>query len=466
MEGERIGEALTVIRAAVIEMQRHAETAKREPAGGDSESAALGAIQEAGRRAVAELRRLLGLLRTPAPAQEEQATRTRVRSPWRADSLIALGVTLLTAGEAAVWLTVAPDEFDPGYGPASVALSTALAATLALRRTDTTVACLLGTAPVTVAVAFSIPLVQGVGLAVTLALLAWTVGVTGRPRPYAALSVLALATLLQVFLLNEPGNVPMTAGAVVLPLVAGHLWAEQEREERSLLADAARLRATQQAAADEAVRAERLRLARELHDVVSHAIGVMVLQAGAAESLRARDAAAARTALAEVRSAGTQALSELDVLFGLLDAGAVGPPGLAATAPSTDLHGALAALVERVGGGGMRVDLVVDAGLAVDRATAATAYRVAQEALTNATRHAPGSTVRVSVFRDDEVLEITVEDDGPGGAPDEGGGFGLVGLAERVRAAGGTLATGPRRCGGFAVTARLPAARLDEELPA
>jgi signal transduction histidine kinase len=234
----------------------------------------------------------------------------------------------------------------------------------------------------------------------------------------------------------------------------GQLWRNRQREERTSLDAAAGLRAHHAAVADRAVRDERLRLARELH-VASHAIGVMVLQAGAADAQRTRDPDAARAALDAVRTSGAQALAELAVLFGLLDAGAIGAPRLAATAPASDLAGAVCALVDRVRTAGIDVALVTRGDLTEDLVPAGTAYRVVQEAITNAARHAPGSRVQVQLIRDGPSLLIDVRDDGPG--PHQlTGGFGLAGLAERVQAEGGQVAAGPRPRGGFAVSARLP----------
>jgi signal transduction histidine kinase len=207
------------------------------------------------------------------------------------------------------------------------------------------------------------------------------------------------------------------------------------------------------------VREERLRLARELHDVASHAVGAMVLQAGAALALRERDPGGARAAIRTVQAAGSEAMAELTTLFGLLDAGAVGPAGHAAPPPGHDLG----ALATRMRAGGLAVELTGETRLPADPLLAATAYRVVQEALTNAARYAPGSRVEIAVDdAADGLVVVTVADDGPGTAPQAGGGFGLVGLAERVRALGGELSAGPRPGGGFAVEARLPVAALEE----
>jgi signal transduction histidine kinase len=154
------------------------------------------------------------------------------------------------------------------------------------------------------------------------------------------------------------------------------------------------------------------------------------------------------------------------VLFGLLDAGAVGPAGLAAPEAERDISRALTALADRMRGGGLAVTVTVAEPLPDDPALAATAYRIVQEGLTNAARHSPGSHVEVILATADGSLEVTVRDDGTGprraDAAHEGGGFGLVGLAERVRALGGELAAAGAPGGGFALTARLPIGERDK----
>jgi signal transduction histidine kinase len=297
--------------------------------------------------------------------------------------------------------------------------------------------------------------VNGFEAAIVPALLAWTAGVDGRTRSYAALLAWLAAGLAAVRVL-DPGNEAILVALVGAGAGAGHLWATRRAEERASLAAVDRLWTRHAEAAQTAVRGERLRLARELHDVASSAIGVMVLQAGAAEALRERDPVGARAALAAVRAAGAQALSELAVLFGLLDGGAVGAPGLAGTAPAGDVAGAVRDLVQRVRSGGLDVALSVRGDLTGELAPAGTAFRVVQEALTNAARHAPGSRVEVVLAREGDRLSVEVRDDGPAVPVAAGGGFGLVGLAERVRAEGGSIAAGPGPAGGFTVHAQLP----------
>jgi signal transduction histidine kinase len=210
------------------------------------------------------------------------------------------------------------------------------------------------------------------------------------------------------------------------------------------------LEAAQQA--ELAASRERARIAREMHDVVAHGLSVMVVQADGARYAAAADPASVVPALETISSTGRGALTEMRQMLGLLrtdeDAGVRPQPGLAG----------IPALLEEARSAGV----VVDASLpAADRdvpdGVGLTAYRLLQEALTNVRKHAgPGAHVEVRVTVDDEV-SVDVRDDGRGAsASDDGKGLGLLGMRERVAAHGGSFAAGPRRGGGFEVSARIP----------
>jgi signal transduction histidine kinase len=445
------GDALAVIRRAVERMRGDALAAEAE-----LDPRRLAAIQEGGHAAVAELRRLLGLLRADGEPVVEHTAPTRAHA--HAEVLVAAALMALALVDVAAWSS--------GSAAGSITLTLAFAATVALTRLDAAVACLAAAVPSLIAVAVDAPLVYGFSTALACGVLAWSAAADGRARSLAALIVLVVLTLV-VVRADSPGNEGILAVSFALTAVAGHAWGRRDREGAAALAAAAQLLAEQELAAERAVRAERLRLARELHDVASHAVAAMVLQAGAALALRERDPNAARAAIRVVQASGTEALSELSVLFGLLDAGAVGPAGLAAPPDEPDIADAIAALAERMRTGGLDVATTVAAGAAGrDPVLVATTHRIVQEALTNAARHAPGSRVEVVVGVDRDWLDVTVRDHGAAapGTVAEGAGFGLVGLAERVRAIGGELAAGPAPGGGFAVTARLPVAARQEAL--
>jgi signal transduction histidine kinase len=442
------GEALGVVRAAVDRMLCDADDAAR-----DLDPRACAAVQASGRRAVAELRRLLGLLRSeedpPTGRPSDDAPERGGHSgsaPQPRDVLVALaamGVVLLDlAVIGAAW--------------PSVALMLAACGGLALVRTEPAGACAVAAAASGGALVVDRPLAHGFTSVVLAVLLAWGTAASGRRGALAALGVWTLLTLVEIRV-HEPGSEALLLALVLVGAVSGCVWSARRSDESASRATAGRLRAAQAVAADRAVRAERLRVARDLHDVASSGIGVMVLQAAAAEVQAEREPAAARRALDAVRTAGLQARTELSLLFGLLDAGAIGAAGLAGAAAVDDLPAALTTLATRMRSGGMDVTLEIGTVPIPHAGRAATVYRVVQESLTNAARHAPGSRVHVRLVSDGDTLTISVEDDGPGAPADTpGAGFGLVGLAERVRGDGGRVEVGTRPGGGFGVAARLP----------
>jgi signal transduction histidine kinase len=258
---------------------------------------------------------------------------------------------------------------------------------------------------------------------------------------------------------NDPETIRGGSGALlsqlwwdlvlfVAPLVGGVVAGS--RRARTLATEKALVEAEARAAVGE----ERTRIARELHDVVTHHVNLVVLQAMAASAQLDRDPEEVREPLRVIERSGREALTEMRRLLGVLrDEDAERPlspqPGV------TDVE----ALVGSARQAGLSVGLAVSgtprrlpAGLAL------TVYRIVQEALTNAARHAAGSRVGVSLRYEPEALDVAVVDNGgrpvEQGAPP--GGRGLLGMRERVAVFAGTLETGPAPDGGFAVHARLP----------
>jgi signal transduction histidine kinase len=325
-----------------------------------------------------------------------------------------------------------------------------------------------------------------------------------------AIAVVSLTTLIAATGLgNELPRFPgrLTAVFAIFPAVAAGLGI---RELRRRLADStARLsRAADEAAAAtaRALAAERARIASELHDVVTHNVSVMIVQAGAARKIMASSPADAEDALLAVESTGRYAMTELRNLLGLLSpaadggdwgsCGALAPgvPSPGALAGARELPGAAAGagapvaavlrpqpglseldtLIGRVSGAGLPVELQVSgAPRPLPPGAGLAAYRVVQEGLTNVLRHAGGTSACVRVCWDDQ-LEITVSDDGrdivpygldgargldgptAGGEHAGGPGRGLLGLRERLALYGGELAAGPRPEGGWRLRAVLP----------
>ena len=212
--------------------------------------------------------------------------------------------------------------------------------------------------------------------------------------------------------------------------------AEQEREERALAA----------------VADEQARIARELHDLVGHSVSLMTVQAGAVRRLLSPEQQREREALEIVEQTGRQALAEMRRLVGVLRR----PEEAPALAPQPSLE-YLEGLVANVREAGLPVELRID-GHATELPPGIdlTAYRLVQEGLTNALKHAQATRADVLVRYGDDDIEIVVSDDGRGAGSGDGGGHGLVGMRERVSVYGGEFESGPRPGGGYALRARLP----------
>ena len=209
----------------------------------------------------------------------------------------------------------------------------------------------------------------------------------------------------------------------------------------------------QETAARDAISQERQRIARELHDVIAHSVSVMTVQTGAVRRLLLPEQEKEREALLSVEATGRQALTEMRRLVGLLKEDTVMP--MYAPQPSMKT---LDILVGTVREAGLPVELSVEGqqqelAPGVDLA----AYRVVQEALTNALKYAGPARAWVTVRWASDEIELEVENDGKGDAGEgDGGGHGLIGMKERVAVVGGTLESGPRNGGGFVVKARIP----------
>lgn len=219
---------------------------------------------------------------------------------------------------------------------------------------------------------------------------------------------------------------------------------------------AERAERTREEEAGRRVAEERLRIARDLHDVVAHHIALVNVQAGVAAHVMDRRPDQAKEALAHVREASRSALNELRATVGLLRQS--GDPE-APTEPAPGL-GVLTELVTTFRQAGLTVEVArADDGPAPPAAVDLAAYRIIQESLTNVRKHAgEDARAEVSVVRVGATLEVTVLDNGtaPAAPEDDGGGHGLIGMRERVAALGGALTAGPRYGGGFRVQAILP----------
>ncbi|WP_430787716.1 sensor histidine kinase [Actinoplanes sp. G11-F43] len=247
---------------------------------------------------------------------------------------------------------------------------------------------------------------------------------------------------------------------LAIPVVVwwiGHGARQLEVTNRRLAEATEELRRGQADLARRVVVDERVRIARELHDVVAHHMSVISVQAGLARYVLRSDPETAHGALDAVLTTSTEALDELRRMLGLLRLGReADEPDTRQPLPGLE---GLPDLTARVAGAGLPVTLDVE-GTArpLPQGIALTAYRIVQESLTNAIKHAGPARAVVLVRFEAEALTITVTDDGPGNttAPAPGGGHGLIGLRERAALYGGTLTSGPHGTRGFRVSARLP----------
>ena len=248
---------------------------------------------------------------------------------------------------------------------------------------------------------------------------------------------------------------PLAEMMTLGPWLVGRVVRSRRKLAEQLHARNEELRAEQELFALESVRYERARISRELHDIVAHCLSVMVVQASAGQRIAAADRDGVAEALESVAEAAAQAQTEIGRLVELLSGGPPRgpPPGL----------GMVGELVRRAGDTGLAVSCRF-AG-ACDRlapAASEAAYRVVQEALTNALKHAPGAPVDITVrSQGAEVAVDVVNAPGrqrPSGLERSGAGFGLAGMRDRVAACGGSLICGPTTAGGWQVSALLPMA--------
>ena len=260
---------------------------------------------------------------------------------------------------------------------------------------------------------------------------------------------------------NEPGS--QVQDVLSVPALFGIGWvvgyALRERTERTEAAEerARRAEAERETAARLAVAEERARIARELHDVVAHAVSVMVLQVGAVRHRLPASAGTDRGALATAEEAGRTALTEMRRLLGAMRA--EGETAELAPAPSLD---SLDRLVDEVRATGLEVHVTVRGHpRELPRGLDLSAYRIVQEGLTNSLKHSGAASAEVTIDYQPTEVRLEVRDDGAGDGPDgsaglAGAGHGLVGVRERVKLFGGDMAAGPAPGGGYLLRARLP----------
>ena len=362
-----------------------------------------------------------------------------------------------------------------GLGTAAVLLAMLTTAPLALRRIRPLTAVWV----IVIAAAISPHYAANVVTLAAVVLAAYSALAHSRYRGAAIVSMPASGWLDAIYLHNHQASSLPDAGTMLLilvpVLVAAITVSQWRRRAAESKARLLRLQAEHEAATEAAVQQERARIATELHDVVTHNVSVMIVQAGAARQVLGRSPDQARAALLAVDSSGRAAMAELRHLLGLLS-----PPDPAGE-PAADQHGAeelrpqpglarLVALVDRVRSAGLPVELdVSELPRDLQPGLEVAAYRIVQEALTNVIKHAGKPRTSVRVGGEAGALVIEVADAGrsmtvvgPVGPSLPGSGRGLLGMRERAALYGGDLQAGPRSGGGWLVTARLP---LDVDAP-
>jgi signal transduction histidine kinase len=361
-------------------------------------------------------------------------------APARLDLILA--VVLAIGSELEAWLGSAD-----GRERLVVAIAGPLmASTVAVRRRYPAAAGIAAALIAdVVAIAWKPPNTVSFGIAWLCSLYALTVWTT--PRLFAiGATATALPTLVAVAIRGEPrGGVSFTVITLVVMVLVRRVVGDRER--RAQIAERER-----DLAAREAVVEERARIARELHDVIAHHVSMIVLQAGAERRVLDGTNASTREVLETVERTGRSALTEMRRLLGMLRGDANEPltpqPGL------TDVP----VLVDQLREAGLPVELHVEGERReLPVGIELSAYRIVQEALTNAIKHAGEASASVNIRYGPDSLELEIADDGTGvAAPISSGGHGLVGMGERVALYGGRLDAGRQPSGGFVVRVVLP----------
>jgi signal transduction histidine kinase len=344
--------------------------------------------------------------------------------------------------------------------PLALALALAAAAVLVLRRRAPTAT--LAVSGALVLALFAIDHAAGAVAVIAPAVALYSLALSrGRIHLVAAVVAAAAAVALaDVFLAGRHVHALTLQTAahvalVAIPVLAAEALRNRRSYVRLLLEQLELAERTREEEARRRAEQERLRIARDLHDVVAHTLTGINVQAGIAAHLIERDRSHARDALATIEAASHQALDELRTILGVLREPARSTAPLE-PAPSLD---AVRYLIERSRASGVDVSLELDGDRPerIPEAVQVAAFRIVQESLTNVHRHAPGAPTRVRLCYEADRLRVTIENDcRPGrNGNGHGAGLGIVGMHERASAHGGTLSAAPSP-DGFQVEAELP----------
>jgi signal transduction histidine kinase len=388
-----------------------------------------------------------------APRRAEYRQAMRFRSFIAGRGLDAMIVILFVLAEIEVWVA---DEIE---GPTPVLIVGAALWTLPAlaRRRFPFTAPAAATVAISVEALIAHDSIPGSASSVLMVLVLGAIfGLQGLTARGVAGWVLVMGAISVVVALDRdgaPGDLVFVGAMATVAWLTGLAFRERNLRTAELEERAARLERERESEARAAVAEERARLAREMHDVVAHSLSVMVVQAEAAEAMLDTDPQRARRPLGAVQETGRSALTELRRMLGVLREMADEGPALA---PQPGLAG-LDALVASVREAGLPVTVRVKGDpRPLPSGIDLSAYRIVQEGLTNALKHAGPARAEVVVTYGARELLLQVSDDGRGHDPSANGGHGLLGMRERVALFGGVLEAGPQPQGGFALRARLP----------
>lgn len=385
----------------------------------------------------------------------------RVRDMWANDRgrlahyLVATSLAIFVVAEYATMTDIVGDPVDNRWAVLALAIVAAVAL-LFIRVYPFAAPIVAGTALVATVYLMQ-PYVAREADApflVAIIFLPWCLGTyNDTPKAVAGLVFAeAIGIAANIRMAEYLGDFVWVGAFIAVAWTTGFVLSRRSEHAREMAERAGRLEREQRESSERAVSAERQRIARELHDVIAHSVSVMTVQTGAVRRLLKPEQVKEREALETVEATGRQALTEMRRLVGLLREQGSMPefspqPGMAT----------IDSLLDGVRAAGLPVDLEVDGEPrdlppGVDLA----AYRVVQEALTNALKYAGPAQAWVVVNWADGQLELEIANDGRGNGDGDGGGHGLTGMRERVSLYGGEIESGPRQGGGFVVRARLP----------
>lgn len=374
----------------------------------------------------------------------------RPTRPSRFDLALSGCLTIGAVVEVAMTPALAPK------APA-MAFEVAMAIALAFRRVRPLLVAVVVAVAGMCDTLVGVPLNQGTMVLAAPVIAVYTVCAWASTRDaFVAVAIFLAAFAIQTWSFgNGIGNWLFGLVFVIATLVAGLTIRARTREAERLREKEVRHEAQLELQARDAAERERIRIARELHDVIAHSVTVMVVQAGAAERVSVASPSAV-DAMRTIQQVGRQALAELSGLLGVLRDGdesvGMGPqPGL----------DALPALFDRSAAGGVVVSASVapDLGHRLPVGAQLATFRIIQEALTNVRKHSAAGSVRVGIGLADGMLRLTVDDDGPArqeGPVAPGSGLGLRGARERAKVYGGTVDAGRTSDGGFRLCAVIP----------